>query len=203
MRSSPRSMSSPPLRSSLGRSERRSTSSEHARFRPARSSSPSCSACSRFGSGWRTAACARACARGCSRPKQPQPESLLGRRRQVVEQAGLAEQILEYVALGTEDSVVAELAKERQRLLEGSAFIELAPLLDRQTSLLAQRLDGLHAAKVGTGGDPCDLEPRQEAGQSGRLAATYLVERPQPVVALPFPSVAGAGMADDEQRHCP
>src|SRR2546429_395994 len=68
--------------------------------------------------------------------------------------------------------------------------------------LLAQRLDGLHAAKVGAGGDPCDLEPRQEAGQSGRLAATFLVERPQPVVALPFAPVACTGMSDDEQRHC-
>ena len=111
--------------------------------------------------------------------------------------AGLAEQILEDVALGTEDSVVAELAKERQRLPEGSAFIELVPLLDRQASLLAQRLDGLRTAKVGAGGDPCDLEPSQEAGQSGRLTATFLVERPQPVVAFPFALVACTGMSDD------
>jgi hypothetical protein len=68
--------------------------------------------------------------------------------------------------------------QDGQRLLDGSAFVELAPLLDRQPSLLAQGLHSLRAAKVGAGGDSSDLEPSQERRQTGCLPEPLLVERP-------------------------
>ena len=100
-----------------------------------------------------------------------------------------------------EHGLVTELAKQRQRLFERSAFLELAPLLDRQPSLLAQRLHRLGAAKVGARSDAGDLERSQEAGKTGSLAASLLVEWPQAVVSFPLPMLARAGMSDDEQRH--
>src|SRR2546421_9767212 len=99
-----------------------------------------------------------------------------------------------------EHGLVTELAKQRQRLLERSAFLELAPLLDRQPSLLAQGLHRLGAAKVGARGDPGDLERSQEAGKTGSLAASLLVEWPQAGGSFPLPVLARPGMSDDGQQ---
>src|SRR5438477_244159 len=83
---------------------------------------------------------------------------------------------LEGVAMRAEHGLVTKLAKQRQRLFERSAFLELAPLPDRQPSLLAQWLHRLGAAKVGARSNPGDLERSQKAGQTGSLAASLLVE---------------------------
>jgi hypothetical protein len=78
---------------------------------------------------------------------------------------------------------------------------EASVLLDRQSSQLAQRLDGLHAASAVRTHDPSRCERRQERGEQLRLGLPGRFERSQLVGSVPVRAVAGPRVPDqDEDR---
>src|SRR5207253_2666059 len=80
------------------------------------------------------------------------------------------------------------------------AFLEVRGGLDRQIPLPGQRLDGLHAADVGTGEDLVDRLLLEGFGQGVGLTPAGFGQRPLAVVALPCVAIPRLGMTDHVDR---
>src|SRR4051812_48193030 len=106
-----------------------------------------------------------------------------------------------------EAAVAARNGRRRQKGLHKlgagrilKLFTERIVEVDLDPDRARQRLDGLDAAHVRARHDPIDLEATKERDERCRLLAAALVERPQPVVAVPLVGVARPRVSNEEHH---
>lgn len=91
-----------------------------------------------------------------------------------------------------------DLFREGEHRAFAGALGQLVAVLERDAELARQRLDRLAAADVRTRVDPVDGVPAEDVGEPLSLLVTLLVERPEPIVAVPLLALPGDGMTDEE-----
>lgn len=91
-----------------------------------------------------------------------------------------------------------DLSRESERRAFPGALGQLVAVLDRDAEPACQRLDRLAAADVRARVDTLDGVRVQDVGELLSLLATLLVERPEPVVAVPLLTLPGDGVTDEE-----
>lgn len=82
----------------------------------------------------------------------------------------------------------------------GGRVVQLGAGLDHETPGVCERLDRLQAADVRAGHDALHPVVSEHLDEIARLAEPPLVQGPQAIVAIPFVSLPGGAVPNDEHR---